>query len=255
MSSFGRTAGDSNALGIQVIADGDFSGAKVGGGTIDWSLVSAVAADTTLPDGRVVKSGDKYLRYGQILDVKGTAEVQAIDLSAGNDPTAGTWTISFNGSTTSPLAWDISAAALQTALEALDSVAGGEIVVTKSSFVYTVTFKNWAGNVPAMTVSYGSLTGATSVTVTTSTPGVGSGLFGPADTSASDGRQTLARGESYFLNETVVYSELGSDHPPLYEAGTVYLARLITNENNPGTNAPTEANVLTAFPGLKVIRQ
>lgn len=41
---------------------------KPGGVTIDWSVVPAVAgADKTLTDDRVVKIGDKYLRYGQVL--------------------------------------------------------------------------------------------------------------------------------------------------------------------------------------------
>jgi len=45
---------------------------KVGGVTIDWSTVTAVSSDTTLPDGTVVKAGDKFLRYGTVL-VKITA--------------------------------------------------------------------------------------------------------------------------------------------------------------------------------------
>lgn len=40
---------------------------KAGGATIDWSLVAAASGDTTLADGSVVRDGQKYLRYGQVL--------------------------------------------------------------------------------------------------------------------------------------------------------------------------------------------
>lgn len=40
---------------------------KTGGITIDWTTVAAVGSDTTLPDGGVVLSGQKYLRYGQVM--------------------------------------------------------------------------------------------------------------------------------------------------------------------------------------------
>lgn len=254
MSSYGRTVVGTTGTPIQVIADGRTDGFKHVGVTIDWSTVTAVSADTTLLDGTIVKNGDKYLRYGQIIDRIATAEVQVIDLSAGDDPTAGTWTITYSGQTTSALAYDASAAAVQTALEALSNIQVGDVVVTKSSFQYTITWDANLGNVAAVTIGSGSLTGATSVTVTTSTAGVGTGLYGPVATNASDGRQTMARGETYILNRTVVYSSLGSDHPPVFEEGTIFPDRLITNENNPGTNAPTFANILTAFPGIRLVK-
>lgn len=41
---------------------------KAGGVTIDWTTVAAVSgADVTLEDGVIVKIGEKYLRYGQVL--------------------------------------------------------------------------------------------------------------------------------------------------------------------------------------------
>lgn len=63
----GRTVVESTGRSIQVTADGspEF---KHGGVTIDWSTVAAVAgADVTLKDGVVVKIGEKYLRYGQVI--------------------------------------------------------------------------------------------------------------------------------------------------------------------------------------------
>lgn len=145
MSTYGPNTiyqGGRGVMALKTIG-GDYA-PKVGGVTIDWATVVAVSVDTTLADGRVVKAGDKYLRYGQVL---------------------------------------------------------------------------------------------TRITA--------SGKFGPYDaaTPATDGRQTLTPGECFILNETVVMSDPGSDHPAVFDAGTVYRER-ITDV----TNAPSIANLRTAFP-------
>ena len=254
MSSFGRKTGiATTGRKVEVLADGRTGGMKLGGITIDWSTLTALTAEETLTDGTIVAIGDKYLRYGTILDLIGTSEVQTVDLSAGDDPTAGVWTVIYGGQTTSNIAWNASAQAVQNAMEQLSNLEPGDVTVTKAGFVYTFTFAPRAGNVGPITIGSGDLTGATSVTVTQTTAGAGAGKWGPADTSASDGRQTLARGDSYILNETVVESQLGSDHPAVFDQGAGWVDRLVTAENG-HTNAPTEANVLTAFPGLQLVR-
>jgi hypothetical protein len=154
MGSFGRTVTGQTGNPIEVIADGRTDGFKTAGVTIDWSTVTAVSgSDATLLDGTVVKVGDKYIRYGTVLDV-----------------------------------------------------------ITAS------------------------------------------GKYGPVNTAGSDGREAMARGQSYILNRTVVMSEIGSDHPPVFDAGTVFLDRLLTNEAVGSAGNPTLANVLTAFPGLIIVR-
>jgi hypothetical protein len=152
-TSFGRTTvGTATGNPVQVLADGRTDGFKTGGVTIDWTTVTAVSGSAaTLADGTVVAIGDKYLRYGTILD-KITA----------------------------------------------------------------------------------------------------SGKYGPVDTAASDGREAMARGDSFILNETVVESEVGSDHVPCFDAGLVFEDRLLTNENVGSADNPTRANVLTAFPGIRI---
>jgi hypothetical protein len=64
---FGRTllAGSTPAL-TRVSADNSPT-QKPGGITIDWTTVAAPGSDTTLPDGSVIKSGNKFLRYGQVM--------------------------------------------------------------------------------------------------------------------------------------------------------------------------------------------
>lgn len=68
-NTFGRTLLESTGRSIQVTADGKPE-MKAGGVTIDWTTIVAVAgADVTLLDGLVVKIGEKYIRYGQVLSL------------------------------------------------------------------------------------------------------------------------------------------------------------------------------------------
>ncbi len=103
-----------------------------------------------------------------------TNEVQTITITG--TPTGGTFTVSFDGYTTSALAYNIASADLQTALRALTSVGGANLTVSGSAGgPYTVTFNGTlaATNVNAMTASGAGLTGGTSpaVAVAVTTPG------------------------------------------------------------------------------------
>lgn len=126
---------------------------KIGAMTIDWSTITAVVSDTTLPDGTVVKAGHKYIRYGTIM-----SQITA------------------------------------------------------------------------------------------------SGKYGPADTSETDGRQTVdatQRGKSFILDQTIIESEPGSEIVgSAIEEGLLYKDRLVID----GTNQPTEANLLAMFPGARIQR-
>lgn len=141
----------------------------------------------------------------------GTNEVQTVTISG--SPTGGNITLSFRGAPTDPLAHNASAATVQDALESLSTIGAGNVIVTGSAGgPYTVTFVNGLGqrNVDTLGVSH-ALTGGTTpnVAVAVTTPGVNShfpdgyipsgtvigrvtatGLFGPYDNSASDGRET-----------------------------------------------------------------
>jgi hypothetical protein len=249
-----RAYGNKTGFPLRITADGRPE-YKVGGVTIDWSTVTAVSGSpVTLPDGTTVAVGDKYIRYGTpITQILAAAEVQSIDLSPGADPDAGTWTSTYYGFSTTPLAFNETAANVQAALEALDNVAVGQVAVSKTGFVYTLTFSGDLGNVSQVTTT-SSLTisgSAGAIAVTTSTPGNdGGGMFGPVDTSASDGRQTMAQGRTYVLNETVVQSDYMSDSAggPL-DGGPVYVKRL----NVGGTNQPSLAQLLAALPRLNPV--
>jgi hypothetical protein len=67
MATFGFSTVDTIGRSIQVTA-GPRPEMKTAGVTIDWSTVAAVSgSDVTSLDGVVVKIGEKYLRYGQVI--------------------------------------------------------------------------------------------------------------------------------------------------------------------------------------------
>lgn len=140
-------------------------------GLIDFALFTAA---THHPDG--------FLRSGQPLGkvtatgrlgpyASRTSEVQTINLGAA---TAGTITIGFDGETTAAIAFNASASAVQSALDALSNVDPGDITVTGGPLPGTVTLSfggRYTGrNVAAVTVTPTGLTGGT-VTVATTTEG------------------------------------------------------------------------------------
>jgi hypothetical protein len=107
----------------------------------------------------------------------GTSEVQTVTISGG--PTGGSFTLTFDGATTGAIAYNATAATVQTALEGLATVGAGNVAVTGGpgpGTPWTVTFTGALSvtDVPQMTADGTGLTGGTSpsVTVSTTTPGV-----------------------------------------------------------------------------------
>lgn len=95
-------------------------------------------------------------------------EVQTLTITA----TGGTYTLTFNGQTTTAIAWNATAAAVQTALEALSNVAAGDIVVTTAGANRVLTFGGdyAAQDVPLVVVDAAAATGGT-VTAAQTTAG------------------------------------------------------------------------------------
>jgi hypothetical protein len=82
-----------------------------------------------------------------------------------------------------------------------------------------------------------------------------SGLYGPHDPAAADGRQTLALGKCFILNESIRQDETASDHPPVLYGGDVFLGRIIQSGVGAHSLAagPTLAELLAAFPRLNPV--
>lgn len=254
MPTFGRqTLGSTGAM-VEVAADG-FPEWKPGGITIDWATITAVSgSDATYDDGTVVPIGAKGIPFGTILAMITTAEVQTATITG--TPTGGTFTLTGNGFTTAALAYNASAATVQAAVRGLGGAYSFAVVTGSAGGPYTITFPAAEGNVAALTASGAGLTGGTSpgVTMATTTSGVsGGGKYGPYDSGASDGRQTLTRGRCYILNQTVTELAAGglipapTDHPAVIEGGLVWRARLRIG----GSGQPSVADFETAFPRIR----
>jgi hypothetical protein len=104
----------------------------------------------------------------------GTSEVQRVTITGA--PTGGTFTLTYSGQTTAPIAYDATAAVVRDALLALSNLDTGQVSATGGALPGTavdVTFASSLGDVAQMTASGAGLTGGTTpaVTVTTVTPG------------------------------------------------------------------------------------
>lgn len=261
MPTYGRQALAATGSPVMALAALDRVDWKPGGITIDWSTVTAVSVDTTLADGAVIPAGQKGIEFGTILCDMGISEVQTVTVNG--TPTGGTYTLVGNGNTSVAIAYNAAAAVVQAAIRALGGAYAAVNVTGAAGGPYTLTYERGLGDVAQLTLGTNSLTGGTSPTVAfaTSTAGTGSGLFGPYDSGASDGRQTLARGHCFILNESILQTGaaglagVASDHPAVFAGGLAWKARLKIGGVNPtylgGGNQPTVSAFETAFPAIQ----
>lgn len=238
---------------------------KVGGITLAWETVTAAVAETVLPDGNTIAAGKKGLRFGQILCRITTTEVQTVDLSGDDDPTGGTFDLEIAGQPLEDIPWNVSAAALQALIRGLDFPGAAGVTVAKAGFVYTLTFTADAGDVELITADASNLTGGVgdtfAITVANAQPGGRFGEYGPYDPTATDGRQTLRRGECFILNETVLEDGplpgLGgvTNHPAVFDGGPTWKARLLITSGAASLEAgPTVADFEAAFPRVEYVQ-
>jgi hypothetical protein len=71
-------------------------------------------------------------------------ELQTVTLVG--TPVAGAFTLTFNGQTSGAIAYNATAAALQTALEGLGNIAPGDVLVSKTGNVWTIEFRGTYAN-------------------------------------------------------------------------------------------------------------
>lgn len=251
---------------VNVLADGNTSGVKAGGVSLDVNTIAAVTGSpVTLTDDTVVPIGQQYLRFGQILTkiTSTAADVATI----GGGATGGTFTLTVTNAggttTTGALAFAATAATVQAALVGLANVGAGNAVVTGSAGgPWTITYADSLGAV-VTTGSPASLTGGTpTLTFVASAPGGDVGKFGPYDPAAADGRQNLTRGEAFVLNRTwllspsVGFPNMGTLHPMVFDAGLVWRERLlITTGSHSLAVGPTVTEFEEVFPMIRYVKQ
>ena len=147
--------------------------------TIEFTDIDGSANQTTLTAGTFSAAYASVFRRDVTVSLPGETavnEVQVITLNG--SPTGGTFTLTYSGQTTGTIAYNASAATVDTALEALSNIGVGDVAVTGSAGgPYTVTFGGAlaATNVAAMTANGASLTGATDETLNVITETASSG--------------------------------------------------------------------------------
>lgn len=137
-------------------------------GRIDL-VCRALRENPTIDIVHLSLGGNDYGRgdYSPFLSYR---EYQMQSLTLNGDPDGGTFTLTFNGQTTGPIAFDADAADVQAALEALSTIGAGNIVVTETSegadyfFQFQGVFADQ--DVPMMSANGSGLTGDGNESVT-----------------------------------------------------------------------------------------
>lgn len=183
--------------------------------TLHWAEASAYQPERKLksgiPLGKNTTTG-LFEPYAAL-----TNEVQTATITGG--PTGGTFTLTFSGQTTAAIAYNATAAAVQTALEALSNINPGDVTVTgNAGGPYTLTFGGqYLGDNTAQMTATGSFTGGTTpaIAVTTTTEG--------GTATASDGTQKFA---GFLFTEVSFYPTSTKAAAPLMVHGQIDVAKL-----------------------------
>lgn len=262
----GRTVLTQNSvMPTRVSADGSPK-FKAGGITIDWGTVAALGSDTTFTDGSLIRSGQKVLRYGQVVCKMSAAAANTQQTLTGT-ATSGLFTLTLTRPdtnqpvTTGTIAFNASAATVLAAIQAV--LAPGQAVSSSGGALGTAAVTVVFGTFfPLMTVNAGTLAGGT-VTPAVTVVGTTGGYYGPYDPAATDGRQTLLKGDCFVLDETVLQYDTATaalggatdQTGGAIEGGDIYLARVIQSGTATASLAlgPTLANFNTAFPRFSLV--
>lgn len=197
-----------------------------------------------------------------------TNEVQTVTVTG--SPTGGTFTLTYAGQTTAAIAYNAAASAVQSALVALSNIGASDVTVTGTG-PYTVNFGGTLGNqnVAAMTASGASLTGGSSPGVTIATPTAGvtghypngyipsgtaigkvtaTGLFGPYDDSAGDGREVC-----YGLTFADVTAVRANGSVATYVGTGAFVRGSVNQSKLPFQSGPgsVDANAKTDLPTIR----
>jgi hypothetical protein len=183
--------------------------------TLHWTEASAYQPDRKLKSGIPLGLNATTGLYEPYAAV--TNEVQTLTVTGG--PTGGTFTITWSGQTTAAIAYNATAAVVQTALEALSNIAPGDVVVTGSAGgPWTLT---WGGtqlgeNVAAPTTTE-SFTGGTTPDITIATTTAG------GSATASDGTETF---RGFLFTEIAFHAGATKAAAPLMVHGQINVSKL-----------------------------
>ena len=133
------------------------------GGATTASLTGFSGSDFT----KTQEARNSEIRVDGFPSTSSVSEIQTVTLGTApdNDPDGGTFTLTYRGETTEDIAWDATAAEIQSALEALSTVNSGDITVSASiDDGVTFTFADTLGDVDLLMIDSSLTDGGVSVT-------------------------------------------------------------------------------------------
>lgn len=183
--------------------------------TLHWTEASAHQPERKLKSGIPLGKNTSTGLWEPYSPV--TNEVQTATITGG--PTGGTFMLTFNGQTTAAIAYNATAAQVQTALENLSNVNPGDIVVTgNAGGPYTLTFGGqYLGDNVASITATASFTGGTSPGVTMATTAAG------GTATATDGTQVF---RGFLFTEVSFYPGSTKCGAPLMVHGQIDVSKL-----------------------------
>ncbi len=169
------TSGGTAAVGTTLISELDQYTGTLSSGVITFSgykpdgtaLGSGPTTDLTMSIDSTTTLEDVLTWLNTNEGTPAVSEIQTVTLATAPDnvPDGGTFTLTYGGETTEPIAWDATANDIKTALEALSTVNTDDITVSGSiSDGVTFTFADTLGDVGLITINSSLTDGGIPVT-------------------------------------------------------------------------------------------
>lgn len=194
-----------------------------------------------------VLAATKKLEVGRAMDADAAvAAVQTITMAAAS--ASGTFTLSFRGRTTAPIAWDAALGVIKTAFEL---ISGGVTVTFSATFANatTITFANTVGNIPEITADTRLLLTAGAAEATASIATTTAGELATYKMVAA----TTANADSILLEEVSLVDLKNADAEALKRAFLVRGPSIVNiDQIFPQIAAGTEADLKTALNALGI---
>jgi hypothetical protein len=143
-------------------------------------------------------AANQHMAKGTVVGVCASSSVNDVQTLSQSSATGGTFTLTFGFGTvytTAPIAYNASAAQVQSALQALPNIGAGNVTCTGGALGSAGVVCTFAGALagqpqPTLAVNQAGLTGSgAAVSVTHTTNGVASGALEPYNSANSDGSQ------------------------------------------------------------------
>jgi hypothetical protein len=152
------------SLGSVNLGSGGFVFSNNSGATLTLGAITAGDVNITNQGAAIAVTGPIAASVNNV-QLTGTSLTQSAVQSVAVSGGAGTFTLTFNGQTTGPIAFNATAAAVQFSLQNLSTVGAGNVTVTGSAGNYSITFTGALALTPLQVAASGSGGASASTTV------------------------------------------------------------------------------------------